>query len=424
MKGLLFTYALTYGGAGASLVKPWYGLLIYVCFAIIKPEQLWFWSVPEGNYSRIVAVGLLLGWAAGGFGNWRLGQAATVVCCLIGYMAAMVVSAALAVASADVSWQIVETTAKIVLPCLAAITLIESVAQLRQLAWVMLLSVGYLAYDLNLDYYANGSALDLVWLQPLDNNGSAALMDLGVGLAFFMAFGERVWWRRWLAFGLGGLMVNTVMFSNSRGGILGLLVTGLMSFLLVPKRPKTYAMLALALALGFRLAGTETIERFATVFRAKEERDSSAESRLALSQNCLELMVRHPLTGVGPQNFPLIAEEFGWPKGKQAHTTWLQIGAEQGLTGLALLLGYYGLTVFHLWDWRHRLARFDPWLVDLSRMITASLVGFGASAQFVSLQVVEIPYYMAMLGAAALKLASRSALSPPQITPRAAVAAA
>ena len=47
MKGLLFTYLLTYGGAVVSLFRPFHGLLIYICFAIIKPEALWYWSVPR-----------------------------------------------------------------------------------------------------------------------------------------------------------------------------------------------------------------------------------------------------------------------------------------------------------------------------------------------------------------------------------------
>ena len=40
MKGLIFTYLLTYGGAAVSLFRPFTGLLIYVCFAIIKPDAL------------------------------------------------------------------------------------------------------------------------------------------------------------------------------------------------------------------------------------------------------------------------------------------------------------------------------------------------------------------------------------------------
>ena len=51
MKGLLFTYAMTYGGAAVALVNPFVGLLIYICFAIIKPEAMWYWSVDIGTIS-------------------------------------------------------------------------------------------------------------------------------------------------------------------------------------------------------------------------------------------------------------------------------------------------------------------------------------------------------------------------------------
>jgi hypothetical protein len=68
MKGLFFTYALTYGGAAVSLLNPYYGFLIYVAFANLKPEALWFWSVPQGNYSRVVAVAFLVGWLIHGGG--------------------------------------------------------------------------------------------------------------------------------------------------------------------------------------------------------------------------------------------------------------------------------------------------------------------------------------------------------------------
>src|SRR3954462_6824141 len=85
MKGLLFTYGLTYGGAIVSLFNPFIGLLVYVCFAIIRPESLWHWSVPAGNYSRIVALALLAGWAMKGFGNWNFGRAKPIVYALLGY---------------------------------------------------------------------------------------------------------------------------------------------------------------------------------------------------------------------------------------------------------------------------------------------------------------------------------------------------
>ena len=37
--------------------------MIYICFAIIKPPALLPWCVPVGNYSRVIGIALLVGWA-------------------------------------------------------------------------------------------------------------------------------------------------------------------------------------------------------------------------------------------------------------------------------------------------------------------------------------------------------------------------
>src|SRR5436309_1937116 len=138
MKGAIFTYLLTYGGAVASLFDPFTGLLVYVAFAILRPQTLWYWSVPAGNYSRIVAIALLAGWGLSGFGRWDFGRARGVVIALLGYWAWLVV-AALPAPDQGRAWAYLESMSKGFLPCLVAITLIDSVAKLRQLAWVIVL---------------------------------------------------------------------------------------------------------------------------------------------------------------------------------------------------------------------------------------------------------------------------------------------
>ncbi len=79
MTGRIITLFLTYGGAAAGLFNPFLGLVAYVCLAILRPEHLWFWAVQPGNYSRTVAIAMLLGWAFSGFGTWKLGRAAAPV---------------------------------------------------------------------------------------------------------------------------------------------------------------------------------------------------------------------------------------------------------------------------------------------------------------------------------------------------------
>ena len=62
MKGLIFTYGLTVGGSATALLNPFYGLLVYVVFAIIKPDAMWPWAVPKGRYSLLIALCMVVGW--------------------------------------------------------------------------------------------------------------------------------------------------------------------------------------------------------------------------------------------------------------------------------------------------------------------------------------------------------------------------
>jgi probable O-glycosylation ligase (exosortase A-associated) len=403
MMGPLFTYVCTYGGALAALVNPFVALLAYICFAIIKPDAFWFWSVPPGNYSRILAIGLLCGWAIHGFGNWNFGRSAAVVWLLVGYMAWSTLSAILA-PNQEVAWSDVEAHAKIVLPVVVGVTLIESVGQLKILAWVIMLSQGLLAYEANSAYLAGYNRMRENGFGAGDNNCAAIAMVCGAGFAFFLGLAEQKLWRRWLAFAIAAMMAHAIMISDSRGGMLALLITGVASFVLIRKQPVYYAYLLLAIVIGLRLAGPSVWERFNSSFAEEGQRDESAQSRVDLWNDCLRLMQSNPLFGVGPAHFPLVADSLGWTEGKEAHTLWLQTGAELGVPGLGLLFGFYLLAMLRLWKVARQLRQIAPDFSDSCRMVVASLLGFMIAAQFVSLAGLEIPYYVALVGAGYLKL--------------------
>src|SRR5207237_152774 len=90
-----------------------------------------------------------------------------------------------------------------------------------------------------------------------------------------------------------------------------------------------------------------------------------------------------------------------------AHSTWLQIGAELGIPGLFTLLGFYLLCIRRLWPYTRKTCPVeDPWARALARMVIASLVGFLVSAQFVTVDGVELPYYIVLVGAGVLKVGS------------------
>jgi probable O-glycosylation ligase (exosortase A-associated) len=411
--GLLFTYLMTYGGSVAALFNPFVGLLIYIAFAILRPESLWHWSVPAGNYSRIIAIALLAGWVLNGCGSWNFGRARPIVLTLIAYWVWSIISAVALASNKQVAFGFVEEFSKIALPFVVGATVIDSVSKLRALAWVIVLCQGYVAFDMNRSYFSGFNYLADYGFATMDNNCFAVALDTCVGAAFFLGLNAPRWWMKAAGLGAAALMAHAVLFSFSRGAMLGLIIVGAVAFFLTPKSPKHYVILVLGLLLGIRMAGPEVQKRFFSSFAEQEQRDESAQSRLDLWRDCLDSMMNDPL-GLGPEHWPLVAARYGWPAGKHAHTLWLQIGAELGFPGLLLLFSLYTRTVTRLWSLRKDSADRDPWLADAARMVIAALVGFIIAAQFVSLPGLEVPYYIVLLGVATLRLGSTPGTGEPQ----------
>jgi len=188
--------------------------------------------------------------------------------------------------------------------------------------------------------------------------------------------------------------------------MIALLVTGAVTFYLIPNRPVVCAGLIVMLLVVLRLAGPQVMERFGTAFASSDARDASAESRIVLWSACIDSMLQNPI-GVGPANWGEVVPRYGFKRGKLAHTLWLQLGAELGVIGLGLIGLFYGLCIVRLWPLTFEATVVpDPWFRHLARMVIASLIGFIISAQFVSLDLLEHPYYVTLIGAGLLKLYS------------------
>ena len=268
MKGLIFTYLLTYGGALASLVNPFVGLIIYVAFAILKPQSLWSYSLPQGGrYSLIVALALLAGWAMHGFGSWRFGTAKSVIYALLVFWLWLVMSATMARDTSETAWPLVETMSKGFLPCIVAITLIDSVQRLKALAWVIVLSQGYLAYEFNMAYYQYGFN-DAEWnFAGLDNNGMAIAMDCrDRDWLFSWDFTASAWWQRGIAFLAAALDGPFRALFDVAGRHAGSCYHGRCDLLAHPQEADEHVLLfCLGVAVGLRLAGPAVVEEFMSI---------------------------------------------------------------------------------------------------------------------------------------------------------------
>lgn len=409
MKGLLFTYGMTAAGALFGLFCPFFGFLAYVSFAILKPDAMWPWSVPPARYSLAIAGCMLIGWVFTKQATFRLGRAIVPVILISGFLGWAFIGA-FHPHHQVLAWDFVERIGKIVIPMIIGLTLITSVKELKQLAWTILSAQGYMAFEMNSYYFGGYNLLRWEGFGGMDNNSAAIALVTGIGLAFFLGVHSEKLWHKGVAFFFAALMANAILFSFSRGGMLGMIVAGMGAFIVIPKRPRTYAILGLAVVAAAVMAGPEVRDRFMTTFVKKQggEREASAQSRVDLWSDCIDVMKKNPVMGCGPNQWPMIASTYGWPHGKEAHSLWMQTGAELGIVGLAMYLGFYLSVLTLLWQvtWK-RTHVSDPWYKHIARMSFTGLCGFVVSAQFVSLESLEIPYYTALLGLGVLKLISR-----------------
>jgi O-antigen ligase len=311
----------------------------------------------------------------------------------------------------DLAFAYVEELVKIVVPVVVAITLIDSVAKLKQLVWVIVLSVGYVALELNLDYLHGYNRIREEGFAGLDNNGVAIVLNCCVGLTIFLGLSARAWWQRLLALGTALVLIHGVLLSNSRAGILALGVTALVSLWILPKKAWHYFAFALIVLVGFRLAGDDVRARFTTILKAdSDQQDGSVRARKRLLFYALDSVGRQPILGVGPNQWnKVVKREYGIPDGKatEVHNTWIQIAAEVGVPGLAMILLYYGICAIRLVPIaRSRDGESTSEFADLARMAVSSIAASIVACSFVSVEAVEAPYYIALLGAGILKVSS------------------
>jgi O-antigen ligase len=424
--GLIFTLALTGIGAVLGIFRPFYGFLIYVAFSILRPESLWHWSVPPGNYSRIIAISLLTGWVLNGFGDMRLGSA---------MRAAFWIWAAISAVFCDnheVALKFLESMAKIILPALAGLTLIGNKRDIVYLAWTITLSMGYVAYDLNMSYFSGFNRLQFAGFGGMDNNSVTIGLVTGVGFAFFLGLEEKSWWRKYIAFASAAFMTHAVFFSFSRGGMLGLCVLGVATVFMIPKTTKNLAFMGLGMAVAGAMAGPQVVERFMSIKdnsilkKDKSEVEGSAESRIELWRICVLMFIESPILGKGPDHFPQLVQNYNtspsyykgrFGKGKEGHSLWFQLLAELGLPGVTLLAYFYGYSITKLYQFTRTSTPQQEQLVSLARAVVVSLFGFIVSAQFVSLEGLELPYYVTIVGLGCLKVAAIELPIEAKITP-------
>jgi len=411
MIGLTLVLGLTVLGTAASLFRPYYGVLVYVFFAIIRPHDMFPGALPRLPYSQILVGAILAGFVFRGFGDWKLSKGKVAFFGLLAYLAWDLISATRAPIW-EVAWGHFDSQIRILVPCILAILIATSITEARFLAWAIALGEGLVALRFHEYYYILGRGVELQWgtFGSKDNNLWSVDLTIGAVTCFFLALSTRRLWLKAVPAVLGVFCVSAVMFLYSRGGQLALIAAGATAFLYLPKRPRFLAAFAAAVLVVAALAGPSVVEEFSTIFVESSQRDSSSTGRLELWKAMADISRQNPLFGVGPDHFPIVSGEYGFRE-REGHNVWLQWAAELGLPALFAMLLFFLAPLPHLWRLRRSPEKLSPEEADDLKYIAGgavcSVIAFGVGSQFIAIDLLEAPMFVGTLGIVLLKVAGR-----------------
>ncbi|MGI8511012.1 MAG: O-antigen ligase family protein [Solirubrobacteraceae bacterium] len=146
-----------------------------------------------------------------------------------------------------------------------------------------------------------------------------------------------------------GISIAGLLFTLTRGGILGTTVSLLIMLAWTPFRRIAVALLCIfavfGIANGGKLASSRDLSIVQTRLATVTSGDSRNNARLRIWRTTPSIIADHPLLGIGIANFPRYSLRYGLSEGGQAfehaHNVPLTIGAELGVVGLALLIVFF-----------------------------------------------------------------------------------
>jgi putative inorganic carbon (HCO3(-)) transporter len=340
----------------AGILVPRIGVMGYVWFSLLRPDIL-AWSPIERPYSKLLAVGALLGslrfiprfvpLVTNPFVRLFV---ALQFCYLLSVFGAQ--DKNLAMPSYEMFLQMCLVLGLIPL-------VIQSLDHLRHLLAVMAMSLGLLGAKFGLYGLAVGGAQYRAGYGGSigDNNVAALAMACAVPLCWFAKDVVKAKWMKWGLSICTLLTISGVIMFHSRGGILALGIGVLYAIWRSKHRAVATVGLAGMAAIGLFLVRSTLVQRIETI--ANYTQEASAMERLIYWKAALKMSFDFPFLGVGfgGQNYVAQAGRY-LPSGSNqfrhfVHNNYLQVLVDCGYPAFA----FYCLLLFGSLIWLSVAAR-------------------------------------------------------------------
>jgi len=433
----LLVLAVLVPGFFAALMDGYAGLLMYLWFALFRPQD-WLWiDITSLRLSMVLGI-IMVG------RSLLSGVAPNVTHPLTIGVSLMVLSSIITQTSAvrpDIGWIWIDFLFRLALSCMMLVALARDAKKLYGVLAVICLSLGFHAAKAGLAFIltAGGTRFDDGLSGSfVDNNGYAlgTVMILPMLLVTAQNIelvydGKYLKWVRRGLYATVPLCIFTVLGTYSRGGFLAF-TAALLTFIMLQRRRFTALAGLLAfftIVLAVVPLPQKYVDRLSTI-RTYDQADDedpegareSAKSRTHFWQVGIAMAMSKPL-GVGIKQYEAAYDRYDFLHGKYGHkraihSAHLQVLAELGFVGAFLWLAMFACAFFACMRVRARAGdeRLRPplrrFLLTAANGLMASMAGFIIGGAFLSLAYNELTWLTFAIVAALDRLSVQLALEP------------
>ncbi len=398
---IAFFFALV-GGVGVFL-EPFLGVVAYYTLAFMRPQET-LWGLGDTRLTLLVSVSTIASTLLHFAGKPNLSFLKQKQCFFIAVLWLFIFLSTIFgdFAAPEAKWM--DYYNKLFLIYFVVLAVTTSEKKLYILAWVLMLSIGYLAYWANEMYFLAGWSVVHGPGKPgatyYDENDFAMVLVMSAPFTWYMMRGAKNPFVKLGLLGLLPLTAHAVMVTFSRGGFLGLAASMAVVALRDRNRALGGSLIAGGLVFFALFAGAEYRARIQSINTYEEDR--SATGRLESWEAGTRMATHNPLFGVGLKRYMDAFPYYSNFQPRVAHNSWVQLGAECGLVALAC---YGALIVLTLRAVR-RVERRIPLLEGeirtkcdtLAKSVMAATVGYVVCGFFLSMEDFEGFYILVAMG--------------------------
>ena len=394
----IFMTALVLGCLPFIVVKPHFGVLVFSWLSYMNPHHYVWGFAADFRFVLLVGAVTVVAWLLSREPKrlpWN-----TVTVLLAAFML-WISFTTLFMIYPEVGYPKWERAIKVLFfNGFVTVGLITSRRRVHLLIWVIVASIAFFAVKGGIFVLLTGGESRVRGPDDSffgDNNHLAVALLMILPLMRYLQLNTKKPWIRWGLIGGMILLLISVVGTQSRGALVGLIVVGAYLAMKMRRRILIGAVLVATVLATINFMPEKWHERMASI--QEYSTDKSALGRLESWGYAIDLAARRPFVGGGfgafAGNLRVDSETKFWT----AHSIYFEILGAHGYVGLVLFL-LLGVATFRAGSWIRRHSNGDPrltWARDLAAMLQVSLIAFATAGAFLNMAFFDLFYHVVAL---------------------------